>query len=126
MPEHSWKMLRVTEGIEALEGVANEWQTEVGIVSLASSLCRSAHLGGRVDLRNLVDGEVLRIDGAGQLGLERRTDLAKAIPVDSAEERVLLELGGATHVAETVLRVADETKTLLVTIGSTMLCKLTL
>jgi len=79
-------VLRVTEGIEALERVANERQAEVGIVSLAGSLCCSAHLRRRVDLRNLVDGEVLRVDGAGKLGLERSTDLTKTIPVDSAEE----------------------------------------
>jgi hypothetical protein len=109
MPEHSCTVLCVTEGIEALEGVANKRQAEVGVIGLASSFSRSAHLRRRVDLRNLVDGEVLRVDGAGKLRLERRTDLAKAIPVDTAEEWVLLEFCGATHVTETVLRIADET-----------------
>lgn len=105
--------LRVTEGIEALEGVTNEGQAEVGVVGLASSFCCSTHLGGRVDLRNLIDGEVLRINGAGKLGLEWSTNLAKTIPVDAAEEGMLLELSSATHVAQTVLRVADQAIELL-------------
>jgi len=116
MLEHSCTTLGVTEGIEALEGVTNEWQAEVGVVSLASSLGGGAHLRRGVDLRNLIDGEVLRVDGAGKLGLERRTDLAKAVPVDAAEEWVLLEFCGATHVTEAVLRIADEAKMLLATI----------
>jgi len=119
MPEHSYTILRVTEGIEALEGVANERQAEVGVVGLASSLSRGAHLRGCVDLRNLIDGEVLCVDGAGKLGLEGRTDLAKAIPVDAAEEWVLLEFRSATHVTKTVLRIADETAISLATIDST-------
>ena len=117
MPEHSYTILRVTEGIEALEGVANERQAEVGVVGLTSSLSRGAHLRGCVDLRNLINGEVLRVDGAGKLRLERRTDLAKAIPVDAAEEWVLLEFCGATHVTETVLRIADEATISLATIN---------
>lgn len=100
--------LVVAEGIETLEGVANERQTEVGIIRLARSLGLSAHLGRGVDLRDLIDGEVLSVDAAGELGLERRADLAKTVPVDAAKERVLLQLGGTSHVAESVLRVADE------------------
>jgi hypothetical protein len=119
-------VLRVAEGIEALERVANERQAEVGVVSLAGSLCRGAHLGGRIDLRNLVDGEVLRVDGAGKLGLEWSTDLAKTIPIDTAEEWVLFELSGTTHVAETVLRVANEATKSLATVEPIMSCELTL
>lgn len=126
MPEHSCTILGVTEGIEALEGVTNERQAEVGVVSLASSLGRGAHLRRGVDLRDLIDGEVLRVDGAGKLGLKRRTNLAKAVPVDAAEEGVLLEFCGATHVTEAVLRIADEAIISLATIDSTTSYKLTL
>jgi len=101
-------VLRVTEGIETFEGVADERQAEVRVVSLAGGLGRGAHLGGRVDLRDLVDREVLRVDCAGKLGLKGSADLAKAFPVDSTEEGVFLQLGGATHVAKTILRVTDE------------------
>ena len=99
---------RVTEGIEALERVTDERQAEVGVIGLARGLGRGAHLRGRVDLRDLVDREVLGVDGAGELGLEGSADLAEAFLVDSAEEGVFLQLGGAAHVSEAVLWVADE------------------
>ena len=102
------RALRITEGVEALEGVTNEGQAEVGVVGLASSLGLGTHLRRGVDLWDLVDGEVLGVDGAGKLGLEGSTNLAKTVPVDTAEEGVLLELGGTTHVAEAVLGIANE------------------
>ena len=119
---------RVTEGIEALERVTDERQTEVGVVGLARGLGRGAHLRGSIDLRDLVDREVLRVDGAGKLGLEGSADLAKTLPVDSAEEGVFLQLGGAAHVSEAVLWVTDEAVFLLVfeNINGMRLVKLTL
>ena len=104
---------RVTEGIETFERVTDEGQAEVGVVGLASSLCRGAHLRGRVDLRDLIDGEVLSVDGARKLGFEWSTDLAETIPVDSIKEGVFLKLSSATHVTKTVLGVADKTTVVL-------------
>lgn len=98
----------VSERIEPLEGVSDERQAEIRVIALSSSLDLSAHLGRIVDLRDLVDREVLGVYCAGELGLERRADLAEAVPVDAVEEGVLLELGRALSVAEAVLRVADE------------------
>lgn len=51
-----------------------------------------------VDLRDLVNGEVLRVGAAGELGLEGSTDLAETVPVDAMEEGMLLELQGAASV----------------------------
>lgn len=99
---------RVTEGIETFERVTDEGQAEVGVVRLARSLGGGAHLGGSVDLWDLVDREVLRVDSTGKLGLEGSADLAKTFPVDSAEEGVFLQLGSAAHVSETVLWVTDQ------------------
>jgi hypothetical protein len=118
--------LSVTEGIEALKGVANERQAEVRIVGLACSLCRSAHLRRCVDLGDLVNREVLSIDGTGELGLERSANLAQTIPIDAAEEVVFLQLGSTTHVAKTVLGVADEATISLVIVRNKMSCTLTL
>lgn len=111
--EHQLTTLRVTEGVEALEGVANERQAEVGVVGLAGSFCLGTHLRRGVDLRNLVDREVLGVDGAGKLGLERSTNLAETVPVDTAEEGVLFELGSAAHVTQAVLGITDEAEILL-------------
>ena len=99
---------RVTECIEALERVTDERQAEVGVIGLARSLGRGAHLRGCVDLRDLVDGEVLRVDSAGELGLEGSADLAKTFPVDSTKEWVLLQLLRSAHVTKTVLWVTDQ------------------
>jgi hypothetical protein len=99
---------RVTEGIEALERVTDERQAEVGVIGLARGLGRGAHLRGCVDLRDLVDGEVLGVDCAGELGLEGSADLAKTFPVDSTKEWVLLQLLRSAHVTKTVLWVTDQ------------------
>lgn len=98
----------VSERIEALERVTDERQAEVRVVALPSRLDLGAHLSRVVNLRDLVDREVLRVDSAGELGLKWCTNLAKAVPVDAVKERVLLELGRALGVAETVLWVANE------------------
>lgn len=104
---------RVTEGIETLEGVTDERQAEVGVVGLTSSLGRSAHLRRCVDLGNLVDGEVLGVDGAAELGLEGSADFTETVPVDTAEEGVFLEFLGAAHMTKAVSGLADEAVTML-------------
>lgn len=63
-------------------------------------------MGSIVGLINLVSREVGRVDIRQELGLERRTDPAKSLKFDSAEEFVALDLVGSS-MAKTVLRVAD-------------------
>lgn len=68
---------------------------------------RGAHLSGVVDLRNFVDGEILCVDSAGKLGLERSTDLAQTVPVDAVKERMVFKLLCAANMAKTILVIAD-------------------
>lgn len=97
-----------TESIETLVRVADEGQAQ-GRLLLAHLSFRLRAQGGRVvDLRDLVDREVLSVDIALEFGLKWSTDAAKLIPVDAVEEWVILELGGARDTTQTVLRVADE------------------
>lgn len=106
-----------TKRIEALVRVPRKRIIHLSgaLVALCSRLGSIARPDRRrvVLLRDLVDGEVLRVDGRGQLGLEGRADRAQRVPVDAAEEGVLLDLGGAAQVAEAVMGVADETVTIL-------------
>lgn len=59
-------------------------------------------------MRDLIDREVSGVDVGLQLWLERCADLAQRVPVDTIEEWVLLELGGATITSKTVLWVANK------------------
>lgn len=95
---------------EASECVADEGQAHLGRLVAAATLETLAladHVA-RVLLRDLVDGEVGRVDLRRQLGLEGRADAAQRGPVDAAEERVRLDLERAACRAETVWGVADE------------------
>jgi hypothetical protein len=64
----------------------------------------------RVVLVNLVNREILSVDVGRQLGLKRRPNPTQRIPVDAAEEGVLLEFAGATETAEAVFGIADQAR----------------
>lgn len=97
---------RPTESVEALVGIPDEGQRQRALLTLS----RPMHIGFRlraqlsrvIDLRDLVDGEVLRVDIALQLRLERRSDFAEAVPLHALEERVLLELCSAMHTSDAI------------------------
>jgi hypothetical protein len=100
--------LSTPESIETLVCVSDEGEAgRVLVLSGLRGLCpvRSAV----VVLVDLVNREVLRIDVGLQLGLERRTDAAKAIPGYATEERMLLDLTGTTNASKTVIGIADQT-----------------
>jgi hypothetical protein len=100
--------LSTPESIETLVCVSDEGKAGgVLVLSGLRGLCpvRSAV----VVLVDLVNREVLRVDVRLQLGLERRTDAAKAIPGYATEERMLLDLTGTTNASKTVIGIADQT-----------------
>jgi len=71
---------------------------------MSSSLC--LQVSSIVGLINLVSREVGRIDIGGKLGLERCSDSAQAVKVNTAEKLVLLDFFG-TSSAKTTFVVAD-------------------
>lgn len=100
--------LAASESVEALVRIADERQAERRVIA-AKGVRLRAELSRVVDLRDFVDWEVLCIDIALELGLERSADLAETIPIDAVEERVVLQLLSSTNTSEAVGRVADET-----------------
>ena len=100
--------LRPPEGIESLVGVPDERKTHLGSNIFSCLRGLSTKNGAVVILVDLVDREVLRINIRLQLGLERSTDTAQTVPLNSAEEGVLLDLIGTADAAKTVLSIADE------------------
>lgn len=97
--------------IEPLESVTNKWQAHLG--RLLGSCASAVVLDGLgleqscvVGLINLVGREVGGVDVGRQARLERSANATQAIKVDTAEERVALELMG-TSPSKSVLRVAD-------------------
>lgn len=103
-----FERLSPLERIKPLVCVPDEWQIHLGrqIISLGGRLC--AQCRRRIRLRNLVDGEILRIDVGLELGLKWSSDAAQSIPLHTAEESVLLDLVSATDAAKAILRFADE------------------
>lgn len=98
--------------LKTLEGVTDEWQAHLGcfLANLAScrrSRSRVLEVSSIVGLINLVGREVGRVDVRQELGLERRTDPAKSVEFNAAEEFVALDLVGSS-MTKTVLRVADK------------------
>lgn len=59
---------------------------------------------------DLVNGEVLGVNGGLQLGLEGSANAAELVPLNTAEEGVVFDLLGAERATETVFSVADQTK----------------
>lgn len=76
------------ERIEGFVGVADKWQAHFSSLFIRNITCLCPHGCTVVLLRNFVNWKVADVDVGGQLWLERRTDLAKLIPNDPAEERV--------------------------------------
>lgn len=101
--------LGAAEGIETLVRVSDERQAHLGcqILALVRRLCPQRCRV--VVLVDLVDREVLRVDVGMKLWLERRPNLAKAVPLHAAEERMLPNLVRTANTAQAVLVVADET-----------------
>lgn len=99
------------ESLETLESVANEWQAHLVVLFLLlvtlsrSRSIRSPEASRSVGLINLVDREVLCVDGRCQAWAEWRTDSTKALEVDSSEERMEFNFVGASS-SETVFRIA--------------------
>ena len=100
---------RASERVKAFVSVTNEWQAQRGVVVIHVCLGLGSQLSRVVDLWNLIDGEVLRVDVALQFRLKWRANLAKAIPIDTSEKIVSFELLRAIHSAKAVLGIANET-----------------
>lgn len=102
--------------VEALEGISDEGQAHLRRLldrgSASASLLDGLRLEHRrvVGLVDLVGGEVGGVNGGSQARLERSSDAAQAVELDTAEEGVSLDLVRA-RTAETVLRVADQART---------------
>lgn len=98
--------------IKPLESIIKPRIVQLGLTRVSTSrrFCSvaSADRSGVVVLWDLVDGEVLRVDGGAELGLEGGADAAKGCPVDAAEETVLFDFCGAADGAETVVCIVDE------------------
>lgn len=96
--------------IEPLEGVANERKAHLGRLLRCLAIAVLDGLGLEqsrvVSLVNLIGREVSGIDVGCQPGLERSTDAAQAVKVDSTEECVALDFM-STSPSESVLSVAD-------------------
>lgn len=80
----------------------------VDVVGLAGHL--RTVLRRRVYLRDVVDGEVLRVDVGRHPGLERRANEQEVLPLHAPEEGVLLDLVGAAFAAEAVVYVTDKAR----------------
>jgi hypothetical protein len=101
--------LRSSVGVESLVRVANEGQAR-GIVVVAS-LCSLSPIGSAsVVLINLINREVGCIDVRVQLRLKRCPDSAQGMPVDAAEEGMLLDLASATNAAKAMFGIADQAR----------------
>jgi len=99
--------LRASEGIETLVSVANERQA--CCVFVVASLCGLGSISStRIVLIDLINGKVLRINVGLQLRLEWRSYAAQAMPINSAEEGMLLDFVGTTNAAEAVFGIADQ------------------
>jgi hypothetical protein len=100
--------LRPSESIEPFVSVSNERQTHLcaQIVTLSRRL--RSQCGTHIRLWNLIDREVLRVNIALELGLKWCADTTKTIPLDTAEEGVLANLGSSPKSTETVVGIADE------------------
>ena len=100
------------ERIEGLVGVADERKAHLRLLFLGHGAGLSTVLGAGVFLGNLVNGEVGNVDVRRETGFERGPDLAKLLPDDTAEEGMVLDLGGSavltTFLADTVFRIAEE------------------
>jgi hypothetical protein len=101
--------LRTPVRVEAFVRVSDEWQARRVLV-LASLCGLSPVRSTGVVLVNLVNGEILRIDVRLQLGLKRRTDATKRMPVDATEEGMLLDFAGATKAAQAIVGIAYQAR----------------
>ena len=99
--------LSTPESIEPLISVTDKRQTHTGFLSTHGLVLRSQSRAV-VRLWNLVNGEILRISGGLQLGLERRADATKLVPHHTTEEGVFLDFGRTAETTETIFWVADE------------------
>jgi hypothetical protein len=99
----------VGESVESLERIANEWQAQLrGVNSrLVTGLCCNSHMSCVVCLVDLIRWEVGCVNVGGKLGLERCSNPAQSIEVNTAEELVCLDLISASP-AQTVLSIANE------------------
>lgn len=104
----SGKRSVTSKGIETLVGIADERQADCRIVSLSRCLSLGTHLSRIVDLWDLVDGKIGRVDIGLQLGLERSADLAQRVPIYTIEERMRFQFGSSAITSKAVLWVADE------------------
>lgn len=105
-PPVPWLLRRSAKGVEALKGIAHEWNDELGrLVRVGGAL--GPHGGGRVGLVDLVGGEVGDVDVGLELRLKGSLDAAQVLEHDAAEEGVLLDLLRSLA-PETVGRVANE------------------
>ena len=98
------------KSIKPLISIPNKRQTERTLLATSARhprLCLRPQLRRVVHLRDLVDGEVLRVDVTLQLRLEGGADLAQTLPLHAVEEGVVPQFRSAVHAAESVLGVAD-------------------
>jgi hypothetical protein len=87
---------RAAKGVEPLVRIPNEGQAHfcAHVVSLGRRL-RPQH-GAGIRLRDLVNGEVLRVDVGLQARLEGCTDAPETVPLHAAEEGVLFDFVATT------------------------------
>ena len=114
-PPNTATISRITERVEAFVGVPNKRQAQGALVArtLQARFRLRAQLRRVVDLWDLVDREVLRVDVAGQFRFEGSADFPEAVPLHAVEEGVGFQLCGALVAAEAVVVVADETGEML-------------
>ena len=75
-PSHSLHPSRTLKSIKSLIRIPDERQTHLRahIIALSRRLC--PELRTHIRLRDFIDGEILRVDVASELGLEGRPDSA--------------------------------------------------
>jgi hypothetical protein len=99
------------ESIKPLISIPNKRQTQRALIATTRHLCLRLRpqLGRVVDLRDLVDREVLRVDIALQFWFERSANFPETIPLDAVEEGVTFDVSCTVGAAEAVGGVGDET-----------------
>jgi hypothetical protein len=96
-------------GVEALVRVADERQA-CRIVVVASLCSLSPICSAGVVLVDFINGEIGSIDVRVQLWLERCPNPTQSMPVNAAEEGMLLDLASATNAAKAIVGIADQAR----------------
>lgn len=105
IPTHNPSHSLSPESIKPLIRIPNKRQTHLrtNILPLRRRLRPQSRT--HIRLRNLVDGEILRVDIRRQLGFKGCANAAQAVPLHAAEEGMLFDLVAAADAAEAIFGV---------------------